>query len=253
MMSLSVGAKTQDEKLISRYNDVREYNSQEDDIYLIGQGGNTKVYLLSREYNCYSSAVIKEPMGFKETRVKDTIKYYQLLKVNGIKTTAFLDECRLNGEVAIITENLHQTGYTYIDANPHLEREQDKLLAQLGEVIGIRHPQPKEPEEERKFADRKFKEVTNIINFAKSYINTLGQVSSAHIYMENDCYFFRVKDAEITDIDYIIADWDNIYDYYEPDLFEKNKEEFKTALRQFLMWYVVEDKAEEYEKVIMGL
>lgn len=71
--------------------------------------------------------------------------------------------------------------------------------------------------------------------------------------MENDCYFFRVKDAEFTDIDYIIADWDNIYAYDEPDPYEKNKKEFKTALRQFLMWYVVEDKAKVYEKVIMGL
>lgn len=95
-MSLSAGAMIQDEKLKSRYNDVREYNSHEDDIRLIGQGGNTKVYLLGREYNGYSSADIKEPMGFKETRVKDAIKYCQLLKVNGIKTTAFLgnEYCR---------------------------------------------------------------------------------------------------------------------------------------------------------------
>lgn len=230
-----------------------DFHESDTDIKFIGQGGNNKVYLLIRDYKGFGSAVIKAPQSFIDISINKFFEVYVLLKRYGITTTAFLEECTFNGKRAVITENLHKPDYTYIDANPHLESEFEKQLRLLDEGMGISHSQVKEPEEERKFADRKFKEVTNIVDFANRHINTLKQVSVAHIYLEYDCYFYKVKNAEITDIDYIIADWDNIYEYNEPNLFEKNKEEFKTSLGQFLMWYVVEDKAKEYEKVIMGL
>lgn len=51
---------------------------------------------------------------------------------------------------------------------------------------------------------------------------------------------------KVTDIDYIIADWDDILRYYEDDLFEKNKEEFISSLWQFVYKYVDEMSAGKY-------
>ena len=44
----------------------------------------------------------------------------------------------------------------------------------------------------------------------------------------------------MTDIDYIIADWDDVQDYAGGDLYELNKDTFDTAIRQFVDKFVEE-------------
>ena len=46
-----------------------------------------------------------------------------------------------------------------------------------------------------------------------------------------------------TDIDYLIADWDDIQVYKGADLYKKNLDAFKTALLQFVGRYVDDDCA----------
>lgn len=227
-----------------------DFSNQKRDIRLIGQGGNTKVYLLDSEYKGYSSAVIKQPLWFVDRKVDTMVKNHGLLMKHGIKTTQFLEECTFDGGRAVITENLHHDDYTCLDANAHLLTEQDRLLERLGPDYCIRSNNTKEPEEERKFADRRFKKIINLEEFARNHLNELRRISNVRIYLSYDCYFFKVKSVEVTDIDYVIADWDDIEVFDEPDLYIINQKQFEVALMQFLKRYVEEGKAKEYENVI---
>ena len=56
------------------------FNSQDKDIRLIGEGGNSRIYLLEREYAGRPSAVIKVPKGFVEGSVTRALKNYELLR-----------------------------------------------------------------------------------------------------------------------------------------------------------------------------
>ena len=81
----------------------------------------------------------------------------------------------------------------------------------------------------------------------------LRAVSDKLIYLAYDCYFFKVKRDKRTDIDYTIADWEDIQIYEHDDLFEKNKDQFKTALFQFVERFVEEGMAEKYKNYLEQL
>lgn len=73
------------------------------------------------------------------------------------------------------------------------------------------------------------------------------------IFLSYDCYFFRVNRNLVTDLDYLIADFDDIQvveDCNSKEVSDLNKEQFRTALLQFMNWFVVEDKAVQYKGVI---
>lgn len=218
---------------------MMSFLSTDTDVRLVGEGGNSRIYILDREYNGMPSAAIKVPKAFVCDNVTRTLENYCKLKDVGIKTTAFVEECVFDGQRALITENLHQKDYTYLDANAHLQLKGDKLLRMIDADFGVRSNE-KEPEEERYFADNKFEKITNLDSFVKDQLEFLKSVSEHHIYMAYDCYFFKVKREKVTDIDYIIADWDDIQDYDEDNLYKENKEAFNTAIRQFVARFVEE-------------
>lgn len=213
------------------------FSSTDNDVRLVGEGGNSRVYILEREYNGFPSAAIKVPKAFIVCRVTKTLENYRKLKDVGINTTAFLEECVFDGQRALITENRHKKDCTYLDANAHLLTEGDKMLRIIDVGLGLKHNE-KEPEEERHFAENKFEKITNLDSFVKNHLEFLKGVSDNHIYIAYDCYFFKVKREKVTDIDYIIADWDDIQDYDEDDLYELNKNAFNTAIRQFFDRFV---------------
>ena len=215
------------------------FTSTDTDVRLVGEGGNSRIYILEREYNGMPSAAIKVPKGFVDCHVTKALENYRKIKYVGIKTTAFLEECVFDGQRALITENLHQQNYTYLDANAHLQTEGDKFLRMIDVDFGVRF-NVKEPEEERYFTDNKFEKISNLASFVKNHLEFLKSVSDNHIYMAYDCYFFKVKRGKVTDIDYIIADWDDIQDYDEDNLYEENKDAFNTAIRQFVARFVEE-------------
>lgn len=230
---------------------MKEYSSTDKDIRLIGEGGNSRTYLLEREVRGHRSAIIKVPKACDEHRLHAAIERHEMLQEYGIRTTGFLEECLLDGKMALLTENLHKNDFTYLDANAHLLREEDKLIRKLNSGI-VQTVEEKEPEEERWFADHKFVEITNLQEFVKSHIEFLEKVSAAHIYLSYDSYYFRVNRQERTDIDYIIADWDDVIEYDEDGLFELNKEQFKDALWQFVDRYVKEEVGEKYKNENMS-
>lgn len=103
-----------------------------------------------------------------------------------------------------------------------------------------RRQKEKEPEEERFFADNKFGKITNLVSFVREHLEFLKSVSDKHVFLAYDCYFFKVKREKVTDIDYIIADWDDVQDYAGGDLYELNKDAFDTAIGQFVDKFVEE-------------
>lgn len=225
------------------------FDTHDKEIRLIGEGGNSHIYLLDREYAGRTSAIIKVPKAFVDINVNKALENYDMLKQHGITTTAFLDECSLDGRRALITENLHHDDYTYLDSNAHLRTPVDFLLRQIDKDYEARHDE-KEPEEERWFADHKFERITNLKEFANNHLVFLEKVSAANIYLAYDCYYFKVKKAKVTDLDYIIADWDDVQICDQTDLYELNKGEFVSALRQFVQKYVSEDVSDEYNVLL---
>ena len=227
-------------------------NSLDIDVKLIGEGGNSRVYLLEREYKGMTSAAIKVPKAFADYRVPQALANYQIIKQIGVKTTAFLDKCLFDGVQSLITENLHHKDYTYLDANSHLHTKNDNLLRLLETDCGL-ECSDKEPEEERFFADDKFELITNFDEFVESHLLLLRKVSDEHIYLAYDCYFFKVKRDKKTDIDYVIADWDDVQICEDDDLFENNKDQFKMALLQFVDRFVEDKITEKYYNYLKQL
>ena len=225
------------------------YNSQDNNIRLIGEGGNSRIYLLEREYAGRPSAVIKVPKAFVDRSVAKAMENYDLHRQHGIKTMAFLEECTFDGQRALITENLHQVDYTHLDANAHLQSDADKFLRLIDKDYTAHHNE-KEPEEERWFADNKFERITNLEEFVKEQIAFLRSVSEAHIFLAYDCYYFKVRRDKTTSLGYVIADLDDIQICDELDLYELNKDGFVSAVKQFIQRYVSEEVAEEYYDVV---
>lgn len=227
--------------------------SNDNDIRLIGEGGNSCIYLLEREFMGKPNAIIRVSHCLGRDRVDIALNNYQILKQNDIKTVDSLVECSFDGRAAIITENLHKDSYTYLDANAHLLSDNDKQLKALKNCIGINQKDIKEPEEERWFADNKFTDITDLELFIKSHLAFLFTISQNNIFLSYDCYFFRVNRCPVTELDYIIADFDDIQITTDDNLYEVNKGEFKTALLQFMKWFVAEDKAMQFKGVIDSL
>jgi hypothetical protein len=221
--------------------------STDSDIRLIGEGGNNRIYKLNREYCGYSSAVIRVSKRCSEKSVLSTIQNYNLLKRLNINTTVFLEKCTFDDRPSLITEDLHKDSYTYLDANAHILRDVDIQLRSLD--VG-KNTNYKEPEEERRFADNKFKGITNLSDFIQRHFELLKSLAYEHLYIARDCYFFRVNRHPYTELDYIIADWDDIVIYNdENNLININIGQFKEALLQFVDKYV-ECDTYDYKGVI---
>ena len=142
--------------------------------------------------------------------------------------------------------------YTYLDANAHILREVDVQLRYLDANRGTNHFEI-EPEEERWFANNKFKGIIDLAGFIQCHVARLASLLVNHLYIASDCYFFRVSRQPFTELNYIIADWDDIGVYdNENDLTAINIEQFKVALMQFVDKFVERDSCDymgEIERV----
>ena len=204
---------------------MRAFCSVDLDIRLIGEGGNNRIYEFNGFFNGYSSAVIRVSKRCNQRSV---------------------EECTFDGVPSLVTENLHNGYYTFLDANAHLLRDADILLREL-DVNRKINSIWKEPEEERWFADNKFSGITNLRVFIQRHNTLLYTLADSHLYIASDCYFFKVRKQSLTELDYIIADWDDIGLYDDVnDLATINIEQFKDALLQFVDKYV-EDDCDDYK------
>ena len=98
--------------------------------------------------------------------------------------------------------------------------------------------------------NNKIKFISNLEPFCCSVRKDLENATSNKISLYSDAFFFRVNPVSGY-IEYVIADFDCIFNLntstdYLPDVFKENQREFKTALLEFIHFFVVEEKQEEY-------
>lgn len=125
--------------------------------------------------------------------------------------------------------------------------ESDKIVEQMQEkkvVIGA----------EREVYNNKIKCISNLKYFCLSSQEDLEKATSNKIALYSDAFFFRVNLSN-NYIEYIIADFDCIQGLSTstdcPDnLLEINQKEFKTALLEFIYFFVVKEKQEEYKALV---
>lgn len=229
--------------------EVLKFYSNDPAVRIIGEGGNSKVYLCEKPHKGYNSFVIKVPnIGIRT--VEASIDNYHLIRKHGIKTTDFLEQAVMDGMPALVTQNLHETDYTCLDSNAHLKCPKYEFLQKYSKECGLSSRDWVEPREEKVFSFKKIREITNIADFVRNHIVFLNKVSLNGIYLAYDAYFYRVRRAAITDIDYIIADLDDAIACNAPDLYKLNVEGFKESMMKFFELYVDDSRKDEYMTII---
>lgn len=225
------------------------FSSNDPFVQIIGEGGNSKVYLCDRPHKGYNSFVIKVPkIGIRT--VEASIDNYYLIRKHGIKTTDFLEQAVMDGMPALVTQNLHEADYTCLDSNAHLKNPEYEFLQKYCKECGLSSRDWVEPREEKDFSKKKIREITNIADFVRNHIAFLAKVSLKGIYLAYDAYFYRVRRAAVTDIDYIIADWDDAIACNTPDLYKLNVEGFKESMKKFCELYVDDASKDDYMTIV---
>ena len=96
--------------------------------------------------------------------------------------------------------------------------------------------------------------ISNLKSFCSSSQKDLEKATSNKIELYSDAFFFRVNPLNYN-IEYIIADFDciqvlNTSTDCPTNLLEINQEEFKTALLEFICFFVVKERQKEYKELI---
>jgi len=99
----------------------------------------------------------------------------------------------------------------------------------------------------------KIEEITNLDFFLNNAKIDMQKASQANIELFSDAFFYRVKPI-VYEIEYIIADFDCIIHHCdeisEEVLFNGNMEYLKTSLREFITYFVINKKHNEYFEII---
>lgn len=99
--------------------------------------------------------------------------------------------------------------------------------------------------------------ISNLNSFWLHVKNDIEKASKNNIELYPDAFFFRVN-PDSGEIEYIIADFDCIRDlsHYENcynDLIEGNTNHYKTALYEYVQFFVTKERQNEYIKCITDL
>ena len=94
--------------------------------------------------------------------------------------------------------------------------------------------------------NNKIKFISNLELFCRSVRKDLENATFNKIVLYSDAFFFRVNPLNGY-IEYVIADFDCITSTdYLAGVSKENQKEFKTALLEFMRFFVVKEKQEEY-------
>jgi hypothetical protein len=106
---------------------------------------------------------------------------------------------------------------------------------------------------EHKVYNHKIKEISNLEAFMNNAQIDMKKASKSKIELFFDAFFFRVK-LTTNKIEYVIADFDTIIQHKkhinEQNLFNGNMEYLKTALSEYITYFVVNEKHKEYNEII---
>ena len=106
---------------------------------------------------------------------------------------------------------------------------------------------------ESKLYENNVSEIANLETFISDAIRDMQKAAEANIELFFDAFFFRVK-SDTHEIEYKIADFDCIIFHKAnenvKDLREGNKEYLKTALIEFIAYFVADDKKSGYTECV---
>ena len=106
---------------------------------------------------------------------------------------------------------------------------------------------------ESKVYESKVNEIANLETFISDAILDMEKAAEANIELFFDAFFFRVK-SDTNEIEYKIADFDCIIFHNENENVENlkqgNKEYLKTALFEFIAYFVADDKKNDYTECV---
>lgn len=106
---------------------------------------------------------------------------------------------------------------------------------------------------ESKLYESKVNEIVNLETFISYAMIDMEKAAEKNIELFFDAFFFRVK-SDTNEIEYKIADFDCIINHkinaFLEDLIKGNKEYLKTALIEFITYFVASHQNEKYMKIV---
>ncbi|SFF70609.1 hypothetical protein SAMN04488033_105129 [Salegentibacter agarivorans] len=214
----------------------------------IGEGGNWEVFeAYSENYPDYSSIILKTRNGDPNCSIKKYIEKFKLIQLNELPTVSFLEKIYNDGIAYIITENLNIVSPFYVSPNSVITKEQKETNEKL-KALGSPIKNRTECVYEQKVYEEKIKVINGLENMINKVKEDLKRVSKKGIIIDYDSYFLKASNLE--NIDYKIADFDNIYEDRKNsflDILENNFQEFERALNSFIDYFVIKEKRNEYK------
>ena len=196
---------------------------------LIGGGGNSKVY------ECCIVDYAQEKMIIIKVgcNTKTNINNYHLVKSLKLPTLSFVDEWIYNNRPTLITEHLNINSEKLIYVSPNsVITELHRKINQL-DTFGNKNEIIESLAENFRY-ENKLNKINNLNEFIDNAVSDLKRISSAKIVIEYDSYFVGSrKDSSVSEINYKIADFDNIYECKDCSIqkcFDTNKSEFERMI-----------------------
>lgn len=245
---------------------------------IVGNGAHWEVYRITENHNGQKKCVIRKRSINGE--VDSNITTFKLVLQAGLPT---LNRYVKVNDNEIEAEDLNadtSKGYfvspntirncqncgnvflKYINSKPlsSLEREQCKEFDfscisemkanELDEIVDQMREKKLAIGAEGEVYNNKIQCISNLEAFCLSSKGDLEKATSNKIALFPDAFFFRVNPLN-NHIEYIIADFDCITSTDCPaNLLEENQEVFKTALLEFICFFVVKEKREEYKALV---
>lgn len=247
----------------------------------IGKGNHWQVFKVIVSENDNVRNVIHKRSVHPRAALR-IIKIYESLSQSAMKTLAFLD---LYDENTLETEDLNANpdeGYfvtpNTIRSAPHCgsilinlisnENVTDKELELCKDFdleSLINDPSKIDHEKmykiklidsiaERFVYDHKIEKIANFEEFIKEMLIDLMSAAKFNLSLFVDAFFFRVN-PDTNMMDYKIADFDGILcikdsDTTTQELFAANKENFETALEEYIIYFVAEQNQDHYIKAM---
>lgn len=214
---------------------------------LIGGGGNSKVFRPNPAKTDCPGVVIKVPQYNKHLTDYLKARHERLVQM-GLPTLSTLDICIVDGNEAIICEDISSENLVFV--SPHsTETDESKTQREALELLGFGVGEHVDNLCEQTLYNTKVDTIRNLQDFLTSVKNDLTKLSENKVYVEHDSYFFGVdKTQRDVDLCYKLADLDNIYEDINDrdDLYKVNVDQFKDSIINFIQKFVITENQQSY-------
>lgn len=207
---------------------------QTQDLLLIGAGANSQVYKVASK-----NAVVKTCR-----RTNDVLALYELVKKTGLPTVSFMGKCLLDGEDALLMEDLAADDMVWVSPNTIKQMyDLDGRSKMLCELSGQTYCPKQKSESESYLLENKIDTINNLSEVLEE-ISNISKISSQNgIELKFDTAFFGIrKNCSNPDVKIKIVDIDGIIiiedDDQKESLSNYNKIELLDALEKFIEYFV---------------